>query len=70
MSTLTQPRLLHLAQAATPKRSLAWVFAREPLMADADYARIVERLRRFGYEPADLQRVPQSPDQLGRPGFQ
>lgn len=58
------------ALIGNPKRSLAWVFAREPLMADADYARIVERLRRFGYEPADLRRVPQNPDQLGRPGFQ
>lgn len=58
------------ALIGNPKRSLAWVFAREPVMGDADYARVVERLRRFGYEPGDLKRVPQTPDQVGRPGFQ
>lgn len=58
------------ALIGNPKRSLAWVFAREPVMSDSDYARLVERLRRFGYEPDDLKRVPQVPEQVGRPGFQ
>lgn len=58
------------ALLGTPKRDLAWVFAREPLMDDAEYAALVERLRRFGYEPADLKRVPQVAEQQGLPGFQ
>lgn len=58
------------ALIGNPKRSLAWVFAREPVMDDIEYADVVERLRRFGYEPADLERIPQVPAQLGRPGFQ
>jgi apolipoprotein D and lipocalin family protein len=58
------------ALIGNPKRSLAWVFAREPVMADTEYARIVERLRRFGYEPTDLKRVPQLAAQVGKPGFQ
>ena len=58
------------ALIGNPKRSLAWVFAREPLMTSADYATVVERLRAHGYEPADLLRVPQHPDQVGQAGFQ
>jgi apolipoprotein D and lipocalin family protein len=58
------------ALIGNPKRSLAWVFAREPVMSAENYARIVERLRRFGYAPADLKRVPQLPSQIGQPGFQ
>lgn len=58
------------ALIGNPKRSLAWVFAREPVMSDQDYARIVERLRPHGYDPAELKRVPQVPGQVGQPGFQ
>ncbi|MFY8134662.1 MAG: lipocalin family protein [Aquimonas sp.] len=58
------------ALIGNPKRSLAWVFAREPVMEDAEYARVVERLRRFGYDPASLKRIPQRPEQVGQPGFQ
>lgn len=58
------------ALIGNPKRSLAWVFAREPLMDADEYRQVVERLRRFGYAPGDLQRVPQSPDHVGQPGFQ
>lgn len=46
-----------------PSRKLAWVFAREQRMDDAALARLVERLRAFGYDPAQLQRVPQFADQ-------
>lgn len=58
------------ALIGNPKRSLAWVFAREPLMSAEDYARVVARLGRFGYDPAELKRVPQTPEQVGQPGFQ
>jgi apolipoprotein D and lipocalin family protein len=58
------------ALIGNPKRSLAWVFARDPLMGADEYRQVVERLRPFGYAPEDLQRVPQSPEQVGQPGFQ
>jgi apolipoprotein D and lipocalin family protein len=58
------------ALIGNPKRSLAWVFAREPQMDAATYAELVERLRPHGYDPADLLRVPQSAAQVGQPGFQ
>ena len=46
-----------------PSRKLAWVFAREARMSDAELARLLERLRAFGYDPARLERVPQFADQ-------
>lgn len=58
------------ALIGNPKRSLAWVFAREPRMNDVEYANVVERLRRFGYDPAALRRIPQAPEQVGLAGFQ
>jgi lipocalin len=40
------------------------VFARDPVMDDATLAGLQERLRAYGYDPAALKRVPQTPDQL------
>jgi apolipoprotein D and lipocalin family protein len=42
-----------------PSRKLAWVFAREPRMDDAELARLLAKFPAFGYDPARLQRVPQ-----------
>ncbi|MBB5207763.1 lipocalin family protein [Chiayiivirga flava] len=53
-----------------PDRDLAWVFARTPVIDDALYESLLERLRGFGYDTGRLQRVPQVPEQLGKPGFQ
>lgn len=47
-----------------PDRSLAWVFARDPVMDDAELKLLTEKFRAYGYNPADLKRVPQIPDQL------
>ncbi len=58
------------ALLATPDRELAWVFSREAVMDDAEYARLAERLRAHGVDPDALRRVPQAPEQVGRPGFQ
>lgn len=40
-------------------RDYAWIMARQPVMADADYAAAVGRLRELGYSVQDLRRVPQ-----------
>jgi apolipoprotein D and lipocalin family protein len=58
------------ALIGNPKRSLAWVFAREPQMDATTYLELAERLRPHGYDPADLLRIPQAPAQAGQPGFQ
>ena len=52
------------ALIGNPDRSLAWVFARDPVMDDATLTGLQEKLRAYGYDPAALKRVPQTPDQL------
>lgn len=52
------------ALIGNPDRSLAWVFAREPMMDDAKLAELQEKFRAYGYDPASIKRVPQSPEQL------
>lgn len=52
-----------------PKRKLAWIFAREPRMDEAQYQRLRARFADWGYDPSTLVRVPQSADQRGQPGF-
>ena len=42
---------------------LAWVFAREQRMDDAQYAKLVAKFADYGYDPKLLKRVPQFPDQ-------
>lgn len=44
-----------------PSRKLAWVFAREPVMDDAQLASLLTKFPAYGYDPARLQRVPQQP---------
>jgi len=46
-----------------PSRKLAWVFAREQRMDDAQYAQLVAKFANYGYDPKLLKRVPQFPDQ-------
>lgn len=49
------------ALLGNPRRSLAWIFAREPVI-DADLqARLRARFADFGYDPSDLVAVPQVP---------
>lgn len=52
-----------------PGRDLAWVFARQPLIDDALYARLLGKLRSHGVDTGKLVRVPQVPEQVGKPGF-
>jgi apolipoprotein D and lipocalin family protein len=53
-----------------PSRDYAWLFAREPRVADADYARMLESLAANGFDPARVLKIPQFPEQLGQAGFQ
>jgi apolipoprotein D and lipocalin family protein len=52
------------ALIGNPDRSMAWVFAREPVMDDAQLKLLSEKFRAYGYDPAELKRVPQIPAQL------
>ena len=49
------------ALIANPKRSLAWVFAREAQMDDVQFEALKARFAEWGYAPAKIVRVPQAP---------
>ncbi len=53
-----------------PGRQYGWVFSRKPDMDDATYARMLNKLGALGYDTGLFKRVPQHPDQIGKPGFQ
>jgi apolipoprotein D and lipocalin family protein len=53
-----------------PKRKLAWIFGREPVMDDALYADLLQRMGGYGYDTGEILRVPQVPEQVGKAGFQ
>ena len=53
-----------------PKRKMAWIFARQQDMDAAQYEILRAKFADYGYDPAQLQRVPQFPAQVGQPGFQ
>jgi len=53
-----------------PGRSYGWILSRAPEMEDSVYNSLLLKLSDAGYDVTKFKRVPQSPDQLGRPGFQ
>jgi apolipoprotein D and lipocalin family protein len=55
---------------ATRDKKLGWIFARAPDISEASYRELLARLDSFGFDTSRFRRVPQHPDQLGRPGFQ
>jgi apolipoprotein D and lipocalin family protein len=52
-----------------PGRQYGWILARQPRMDDDTYTSLLGRFAALGYDPAMFQRIPQFPDQLGKPGF-
>lgn len=53
-----------------PSREYAWIMAREPALEDARYQSLLDILERKGFDPSQLKKVPQRPEQVGQPGFQ
>lgn len=52
-----------------PERKLGWVFARSPEISDAKYQELLARFNDLGYDTSRFRRVPQTPEQIGKPGF-
>jgi apolipoprotein D and lipocalin family protein len=50
-------------------RSLGWIYAREKIISDADYERMMRIFRGVGYDTSQFRRVVQLPEQIGKPGF-
>lgn len=57
------------ALLGNPKRSMAWIFSRGDDMPAGQYEQLRQRFAGYGYDPADLVRVPQRPEHRGQPGF-
>jgi apolipoprotein D and lipocalin family protein len=53
-----------------PGRGYGWILARNPLIDDAGYESLLNRMRALGYDTGRFRRVPQTPGQIGNPGFQ
>jgi apolipoprotein D and lipocalin family protein len=53
-----------------PGRGYGWVFARKPVIDDATYESLLGRMKDQGYDISQFRRVPQTPEQIGNPGFQ
>ena len=53
-----------------PDRKWGWVFARSPQIGEQQYAALLARFGQQGYDTERFQRVPQTIEQLGLPGFQ
>ncbi len=53
-----------------PTKEVGWVLARSPEISDADYQTLLGKFDDQGYDISRFKRVPQTPDQLGKPGFQ
>jgi apolipoprotein D and lipocalin family protein len=53
-----------------PGRGYGWVFARQPVIDDSAYQSLLGRLKDQGYDISQFRRVPQTPEQIGKPGFQ
>jgi apolipoprotein D and lipocalin family protein len=53
-----------------PGRGYGWVFARTPVIDDSTYQSLLGRMKDQGYDISLFRRVPQTPDQIGKPGFQ
>lgn len=59
-----------IALVGYPGRGYGWVFARTPVISDSEYQSLLERMQAQGYDTGQFRRVPQTPEQLGKPGFQ
>ena len=50
-------------------RSLGWMYARQPVIAEADYQALLARFSALGYDASQFRKVIQLPGQIGQPGF-
>lgn len=53
-----------------PGRGYGWVFSRAPVIDEAAYQSLLHRLKDQGYDTGLFRRVPQIPEEIGKPGFQ
>jgi apolipoprotein D and lipocalin family protein len=52
-----------------PGRNYGWILSRHPQMGDITYKSLLSRFAALGYDPEKFRRIPQFPEQIGKPGF-
>lgn len=60
----------HYTVIGHPSRNFCWVFSREPQMTDAIYAEVLDVLKDNLFDVSRVFKIPQTPEQIGQPGFQ
>lgn len=53
-----------------PSRKLMWIMARERVMPEAEYQRLLDVARAEGFPVEQVRRVPQRREDLGQPGYE
>ena len=53
-----------------PDRSLGWIFSRSRTLDEPTYQAFLRRFAAEGYDTSLFRRVPQTPDEIGKPGFE
>ncbi|MBE9607202.1 lipocalin family protein [Acetobacteraceae bacterium H6797] len=53
-----------------PGRGYGWVLARDPVIEDAKYRELLSRFAAAGYDTSQFRRVPQRPEDIGKPDYQ
>jgi apolipoprotein D and lipocalin family protein len=53
-----------------PSRKLLWIMSKDKSMDDAAYQRLLEVARAQGFPVEQMRKVPQRPEDAGKPGFQ
>lgn len=60
----------HYALVGYPGRGYGWILSRSPQMDDATYRALLARFAAEHYDTSLFRRVPQMPEEIGRPGYQ
>lgn len=50
-------------------RDLAWIYARDSVIGDADYKMLLEHFQSLGFEASTFRKFVQRPDDIGKPGY-
>ncbi len=50
-------------------RKLGWIYARDPVLSDADYQALLLRFKAAGYDTGKFRKIVQKPDDIGQPGY-
>jgi apolipoprotein D and lipocalin family protein len=53
-----------------PSRKLLWIMSKDKTIDDAAYQRLIEAARAQGFPVEQMRKVPQRPEDAGKPGFQ